>query len=117
MDDEHDDPHYGPTTTDANGVHACDDGACMTRGLHGRDLAQLGYALRVLGSELEDTALGVTVFRDADGLYVLLTAAWPMPDNPNAKTVVGAVYTPHLLDDLRAKGYTTTLSEAEAGVN
>ena len=111
--DEQDD-HYSAENT-VDGVHSCPSTSCMTRGVSEADLHQIGYALNALTDALADTSLKTAVFRDADGLYVLLTT--DVGDGTGAQAVVGAVYTPTLLASLRAAGYTMTYDEHAGGVN
>jgi hypothetical protein len=106
-----DDTHYTPENTE-NGVHACDDPACMTAGLKTDDLAYLAYSLAKMGPVIADSPVKTTLFRDETGVYVLLTV-----DYGDSKAVIGALYTPTLMADLRSKGYTTSWAEAAGGVN
>jgi len=105
------DDHYTDANT-VNGVHSCDETSCMTRGVPETDLHQIGYALSELLPYLDDTPIKATVFRDDTGLYVLLTVEYD-----DHRAVLGAIYTPTLLDSLRSSGYTLTWAEAEGGVN
>jgi hypothetical protein len=73
---------------------------------------EIGYALSELLPYLDDTPIKATVFRDDTGLYVLLTVEYD-----DHRAVLGAIYTPTLLDSLRSSGYTLTWAEAEGGVN
>lgn len=105
--DERDDHYTDANTT--NGVHSCLDSACMTRGVPEADLNQIGYALSKLLPYLDDTPVKATVFRDASGLYVLLTV-----DYGDSRAVLGAIYTPTLLETLRSSGHTLTWAGPKA---
>lgn len=108
---EKDDSHYTAENT-RNGVHACTDAACLTAGVSMADLNHLSYALTALEETFDGTGVKTATFRDDTGLYVLLTV--PFGDG---RAVVGAVYTPGLLADLRDKGYTLSYEEATSVPN
>ena len=114
MSDEQDD-HYGPETT-KDGVHACDSSECMTNGVSDGDLHHIGFSLNAIAPHIADSPIKTTVFKTGDGLYVLLTVDY-VDGTTEHRAVIGAVYTPTMMADLRAKGYTLTLQEAEGGVN
>ncbi len=101
------DDHFSPENT-RDGVHACSDMDCMVDGVPTNDLHHIGFALSHLGDALEGAGVTTGLFRDEDGLYILL-----LIDG----AILGAVYTPTFLEDLRDKGYTSTVHEAKAGLN
>jgi hypothetical protein len=105
------DPHYTPENT-ADGIHVCPDVTCMTQGVPVADLSQIGFSLGVLLPLLDGTGIRTATFRTGTGLYVLLTVPYE-----THHAVIGAIYTPQLMADLRERGYTLSHAEAEGGVN
>lgn len=107
-----DNSHYGPDNT-YNGAHSCDSIDCMTAGLTESDRAYISYAAHALMPYLEGSPIRVGMFRDADGLYVLLM----VPDSDYGRAIVGAIYAPGMLARMAANGYTLTGDEIDGGVN